>query len=86
MSGLIAGQVIDSAGQAVAGTSVAISAGPGPWSDISALTNAEGRFRLGNLAPGTYTVTALAPGQAPVNARVTVRDRQQSEAVLRVGG
>jgi hypothetical protein len=65
---------------------VAVSTSSVPTSDIAALTNIEGRFRLGNLAPGSYTVTALAPGQPPVDARVSVCDRQQSDVVFCVEG
>lgn len=86
MDGLIAGQVIDDAGRAVDGASVAIGSGPGPHSDLAALTNEEGRFRLPRLIPGDYVITTFAPGFPAQDTHVTVHDGQAQEIIIAVGG
>ena len=85
-NGSIAGRVLDAAGQPVAGISVAISASSQLHNDIAALTNAQGRFRLSNLAEGTYTLAAHGPNNAEGAAQVAVNGGQQTEIEVRLNG
>lgn len=84
--GSIAGRVVDQAGAPVAGASVAVHAGPGPVDDIAALTDADGRFRLGNLSPGRYQLAVFGAGNAEAGAQVDVGDGGASEVEIRFGG
>ena len=69
--GSIAGRVVGPSSLPVAGATVAIAAGNQPYSDIAAVTAADGSFRLGNVRPGDYRVEAHAQGVAG-SAAVTV--------------
>jgi len=84
-NGSIAGRVVDNAGAPVAGVSVAIGGSSPMHSDIAALTNGEGRFRLSGLAPGSYTVAANQ-GTAQGVAQVTVAPGQQAEVEIGLNG
>lgn len=45
----------------------------GPWMQTARVVSADGSYRVGDLAPGRYTVAASAPGLAPVErAGITV--------------
>lgn len=82
--GAVAGRVVDVTGAPVPDAAVAISSGPGPQSDIAALTDAAGRFRLGNLTPGRYTLAVHANGLASgeVSADVTAGVQAQVSVSL----
>jgi hypothetical protein len=82
----IAGRVVDAAGIPIPGVSVAISESTQPHNDLAALTNAEGRFRLGVLAPGSYTLAAHRAGHAVGGVRVVVTPGQQAEVEIRLHG
>jgi hypothetical protein len=83
--GSIAGRVTDAAGNPAAGVTVTIDEGP-PHIDIAAFTNAEGRFRLSGLAPGSYSLLAHRGGQAVGGARTDVAPGQQAEVEIRLNG
>jgi hypothetical protein len=85
MSGIISGRVVDAAGAPVQGATVAITAGPGPVSDIASRTDANGHFEIGNLEPGTYSLDVRLAGQASLSVKVEVVDGQRSELVIRPG-
>lgn len=61
----VAGMVIDASGNPVSGASVRVLTGDGAFVQQGA-TDGSGRFQMGGLAPGTYTVQAHHPsfGQA----------------------
>lgn len=67
--GVIAGLVVDPQGLAVGGA-VVTARGDG-WTSSTPTTTA-GRFRLANVPPGLYTVTAEQPGFAASSLAVTV--------------
>lgn len=70
--GSIAGRVLNAAGAPAVGVSVMFLNSPGPHSDISAITDANGRFRFGRLKPGAYRIGAFGGGTAPAEADVAV--------------
>ncbi len=61
-TGTLRGQVTDPSGAVVTNATVAVLVSGGPTH--SATTNRSGNYEIGNLAPGTYTVTADAQGFA----------------------
>ncbi len=74
VAGLVLGRVIDEAGQPVAGVVVTLSGAPASMEGTAprqaasmrrALTDANGRFLLRDLAPGTYSLQATLDGYAP---------------------
>ena len=62
----ITGAVVDAEGRRVAEARVYFIEGPVPLPDISALTDANGRFSLSAPAPGTYRLGVSAEGPAGV--------------------
>jgi iron complex outermembrane receptor protein len=67
-SGAVAGQVTDSAsGSPIPGATVSIEG-----ARRSAVTNADGRYRIVGVASGSYTFRARYIGYAPATGRVTV--------------
>ena len=83
-TGSISGRVVEANDIPVAGATVAISESPQPHSDIAALTGADGRFRLGSLAPGPYILVAHSTVHAPGGASVVVVAGQQSDVEIRL--
>jgi hypothetical protein len=86
MTGSIAGRVLDPSGAPVSGASVAVSGGTGAVNDIAALTDAEGRFRLGNLPPGRYNVAVFGNDTAEAGTEVDIAEGEQRETEIRFGG
>ena len=86
-TGAITGRIVDAQGLALAGATVTAT---GPQGSRSATTDAEGRFRLPFLTPGTYAVRAELPGFKGVEQKsVPVRLGQTVDLpglVLAVGG
>jgi len=70
----IAGTVTREPGEAVAGLTVTLIDARG---DVvgAAGTDAAGRYRIGGLTPGTFTLTAAGDGSTPVATTVTLTDR-----------
>src|SRR5262249_17301518 len=62
-TGLIEGRVRDQAGNPIKEATVSAVANRAP---ASAVVDAQGRFTIANLPPGTYKVRAEAPGKAAV--------------------
>ena len=84
MSGVITGRVIDAAGAPIAGATVAVTSNAQPVSDIASLTDADGRFRRGGLAPGRYTLDVRKAGRATRSIDVDVADAQQTNLEVRL--
>lgn len=84
--GTILGRVIDTDIKPVAGASVSVAGSDSlhPVSDIAALTTADGRFRFGNLAPGSYTLSVHSTDYAPGRADVVVVADEQADVAIRV--
>ena len=59
-TGTLRGQVSDPSGAVVPGATVAILQSGGPTHSVK--TNNNGAYEIGNLPPGSYTVTTNAPG------------------------
>jgi outer membrane receptor protein involved in Fe transport len=77
-SGAVAGQVTDSAsGTPIAGATVIIDG-----ARRSAVTDAGGRYRIGALAPGTYTVRVRYIGYQPSRVLITVGAGKETTADL----
>ena len=62
-TGVIEGRVRDQAGNPVADATITAVSNRAP---AAAVSDAQGRYTLGNLVPGTYKVRAEAPGKAPI--------------------
>jgi outer membrane receptor protein involved in Fe transport len=75
-AGSIAGRVTDAKTQtALAGATVSVSG-----TNRSVTTGSDGRYRLADVAPGTYTVRARYIGYAPGSVAVTVTADQEATA------
>jgi len=86
--GAIGGIVKDPQGAVVAGATVTVR-NEGTNKETSGTTDSEGRFRIVQLQPGSYTVTITAPGFAPYtqsNVVVEVGRVTNINAELSVGG
>ena len=75
-------RVLDARGHPVAGAFVTVVSGTAPTPEITLLTNAEGRVRLG-LPPGTFTLQAQTPEGTKTTVEVTGEDAEEIE--LRLG-
>src|SRR5436305_1943128 len=87
-SGNIAGQVTDPQGAVVPGVKVTV-ADPSNGSTYTATTNAEGRYFLANVPPGSYNITASKSGfaTAKVSAQaITVGTTSTIDRKMTVGG
>jgi TonB-dependent starch-binding outer membrane protein SusC len=78
-SGTISGVVTGEAGQPVAGVQVTI-----PGRGIGAATGTDGRYTIGRVPPGTYTLRAQRIGFAPVTQQITVSADQIANADFRM--
>ena len=67
---VISGEVRSPAGRPVADVRVFIVDGPGPFSDVAALSDSHGAFSLSAPAEGTYTVMCV--GENSEQARIQV--------------
>src|SRR5215470_13030414 len=63
-TGTISGQVVSDSGQPVAGASLFIRATNSFNAPRNTATDADGNFRINNLEPGLYIITATAPTYA----------------------
>ncbi len=79
-AGAISGTVVNSAGQPVASATVTVTGGSSSRAKANAgfttTTNASGHWSIGNVAAGSYTVTASYEGQADISMTVTVQAGQ----------
>jgi hypothetical protein len=64
--GAIEGQVTDDSGAAVPGATVTVTASDGSTRTFT--TDTQGHYRIGGLAPASYTVRIAHPGFAPFNS------------------
>jgi hypothetical protein len=79
--GSISGQVVDSLGAVVVGATVTAVAADGKQKE--AISNARGEYTITGLAPGTYTVKAIATNFALYeNAEVVVTGGQRSDLIV----
>jgi len=78
--GTLSGTIKDAAGLAVPGVTVQAR---GPMT-ASAVTDWRGAFRIVNLAPGNYLVTATLPGFAATTARATISARNETRLALEI--
>jgi hypothetical protein len=85
MSGTIEGRVVGAGGQPVPEAAVMIGGGP-EHEDIAALTDGDGRFRLGGLQAGTYSLVVNAGGGMTRQEGVVVGDGAPASVEVRVGG
>lgn len=72
MGYVIAGQVLDPAGQPAAQVRVYFVDGPVPLPDIAMLTGDDGTFRLAVPAPGEYRIGISADGCMALAAKTVV--------------
>jgi iron complex outermembrane receptor protein len=70
--GSVAGKVEDDTGQPLAGANVALN-GPGAPEGRGASTDGAGKYRLQDLAPGTYEATATYVGHKALTRQVEVK-------------
>ncbi len=78
-SGTISGVVTGEAGQPIAGVQVMI-----PGRGIGAATGTDGRYTIGRVPPGTYTLRAQRIGFAPATQQVTVSANEIATADFRM--
>ena len=76
--GILAGTIKNGSGPAVPGVRVEAQ---GPVT-ASAVTDARGTFRIGNLVPGDYVVTATLAGFATTTARARIAPRNETRIAL----
>ena len=85
--GSVGGQVVDSLGAIVVGATVTAVAADGKQKQ--SISNSRGEFSVTGLAPGTYTVKAIAPKFALYENKdvaITAGARSELVVVLTVGG
>lgn len=69
---LVSGQVLDAAGQPVAGAVLVWAAGPVALPDIALLSADDGRFTLAAPAPGRYTLACRSDTHGQTQATFDV--------------
>ena len=80
--GILAGTIKTVSGAAVPGVRVEAQ---GPVT-ASAVTDARGTFRIVNLVPGDYVVTATLAGFATTTARARISPRNETRIALELRG
>lgn len=81
IQGSVGGQVVDSLGAVVVGATVTAVAPNG--TQKQSISNARGEFSIAGLAPGTYTVKAIAPKFALYeNADVSITSGERNELIV----
>jgi hypothetical protein len=87
-TGSISGTVTDESGGVVPGVTITVK-NPETGLERAEVTDADGRYRVLNLAPGNYTVTAQLSGFAPVtreNLTVAISKDVLADMQIKVGG
>src|SRR5688500_10573305 len=80
-TGSISGQVVDSLGAVVVGATVSALGADGKQKE--SISNARGEYTITGLAPGTYTVRAIATNFALYeNAEVVVTGGERSDLIV----
>src|SRR3954453_13097702 len=80
-TGSIAGTVVDANGAVIVGATVTAVAADGKQKDV--VTNTRGEYSISGLAPGKYTVKAIAPSFGLYeNTEVTITGGQRSELAV----
>ena len=82
---VISGTVLSASGQPVALARVYVLAAPGPVPDVAWLTDADGRFEIGTLQPGTYEIGASTDGLGTGRVAVQVV-RANAQVQIKLGG
>ncbi|MFP4148431.1 MAG: carboxypeptidase regulatory-like domain-containing protein [Nitriliruptoraceae bacterium] len=87
-TGRLTGLVVDGGGAPVAGAEVAVSDGAEErtTTTASAPADREGRFSVGELRPGSYTITVRTPDGAELTALEEVTAGSTRDVRLEVGG
>src|SRR5215469_6322291 len=83
--GTVRGQITDPSGAAV--TQATVVATPAPWQagqTKAATVNKDGSYEIKGLAPGTYSVSALAEGFSPFDQNVTVAEGQSANLDIKL--
>jgi hypothetical protein len=78
VTAVIHGVVRGPDGSPVAQARAYFASGPGPFPDIAALTDPEGRFTLSAPAPGGYVIECAAEGFAPEGVSLDVKEGEES--------
>ncbi|MBA2306301.1 MAG: carboxypeptidase regulatory-like domain-containing protein, partial [Acidobacteria bacterium] len=87
-TGSISGTVTDESSAVVPGVTITVQ-NPETGLERTQVTDADGRYRVLNLAPGTYTLTAALQGFAPVvrqNLTVAISKDVLADVQMKVGG
>lgn len=80
---VVEGVTVDESGAPVAGVQIAVSrATPRERGQRTVTSDAQGRFRLGGLVPGSYTATTEASGFVSRRLAFDVRDEQRPNVLL----
>lgn len=83
--GVVRGQITDPSGAAVTQATVVATPAPGqPGRAKAAVVNKDGTYEIKGLAPGTYSVSALAEGFAPFAQNVTVAAGQSESLNIKL--
>lgn len=81
---VIAGEVRDSAGQPIGGARVQFVEGPVALPDISALTSADGLFRVSAPVHGTYRLQCYADGYESATQSIEIGDSGKAHIAFRM--
>jgi hypothetical protein len=88
--GAIEGEVVDERGAPLAEAQVAVESylGAGleaaPTGQVKSVDDARGAFRWEGLAPGTYVLTAGAPGRPPARSRAVEVEKSRTTSHVRI--
>jgi hypothetical protein len=81
---VVAGRVLDTDGNPVAGATVSFTSAPGPVPDIAGLTGADGRFLLEAPEPGRFAIAARDAAGASAEVTVDVGAVPPDEVEIRL--
>lgn len=81
--GMIVGRVCSAGGQPISDATVLIASGPS-HADIASLTDDDGRYVIGGVKPGAYTVRASAPNFESGTKSVLVSGQGEYRADFRL--
>jgi protocatechuate 3,4-dioxygenase beta subunit len=81
----VSGQVLDANGRPVRGARIYFASSPGYVADISALTDADGRFTLTAKEPGAYGIGVAASGYDKQEQRIEIAAGKPVTLSFRLG-